>query len=142
MSVTSLIIGLAIGVVFGLIIGWLLARKPSGSAPDSRLESDLQQRLAQRTSELKPSGEQLAQFEPYQKNLQQNSVAQSSTLGEVKKQLEMLSQQSNLLANETQQFRQVLHSNQARGRWGEETLRRVVEAAGMSAHCDFSEQDT
>jgi DNA recombination protein RmuC len=34
----------------------------------------------------------------------------------------------------------VLSSNQARGRWGEETLRRVVEAAGMSAHCDFAEQ--
>jgi len=34
----------------------------------------------------------------------------------------------------------VLKSNQARGRWGEETLRRVVEAAGMSAHCDFTEQ--
>jgi DNA recombination protein RmuC len=34
----------------------------------------------------------------------------------------------------------VLHSNQARGRWGEETLRRVVEVAGMSAHCDFTEQ--
>ena len=44
------------------------------------------------------------------------------------------------LAQETQQFRMVLNSNQARGRWGEETLRRVVEAAGMSAHCDFSEQ--
>jgi DNA recombination protein RmuC len=34
----------------------------------------------------------------------------------------------------------VLRSNQARGKWGEETLRRVVEAAGMSAHCDFTEQ--
>jgi DNA recombination protein RmuC len=54
--------------------------------------------------------------------------------------LEMLSQQSQTLAYETQQFRMVLRSNQARGRWGEETLRRVVEAAGMSAHCDFTEQ--
>jgi len=82
------------------------------------------------------------QLETYQKNLQQNSAAQSSTLGEVKKQLELLSQQSSSLAHETLQFRMVLKSNQARGRWGEETLRRVVEAAGMSAHCDFTEQAT
>lgn len=80
------------------------------------------------------------QLETYQKRLQQSETAQSSTLGEVKKQLETLAQQSLSLANETQQFRMVLKSNQARGRWGEETLRRVVEAAGMSAHCDFTEQ--
>jgi DNA recombination protein RmuC len=79
-------------------------------------------------------------LETYQKRLQQSEAAQSSTLGEVKKQLELLSQQSQTLASETQQFRMVLKSNQARGRWGEETLRRVVEAAGMSAHCDFTEQ--
>jgi len=53
-----------------------------------------------------------------------------------------LAQSNQSLAQETQQFRLVLHSNQARGRWGEETLRRVVEAAGMSAHCDFTEQTT
>lgn len=80
------------------------------------------------------------QLETYQKHLQQNTAQQSSTLGEVKKQLELLSQQSASLAAETQQFRLVLHSNQARGKWGEETLRRVVEAAGLSAHCDFTEQ--
>jgi DNA recombination protein RmuC len=97
--------------------------------------------LAQRQEAIKTLVEPLKQqLETYQKNLQQNSAAQSSTLGEVKKQLELLSQQSTTLANETQQFRLVLHSNQARGKWGEETLRRVVEAAGMSAHCDFTEQ--
>ena len=80
------------------------------------------------------------QLETYQKRLQQSDAAQSTALGEVKKQLETLAVQSLSLASETQQFRMVLKSNQARGRWGEETLRRVVEAAGMSAHCDFSEQ--
>jgi len=97
--------------------------------------------LAQRQEAIKTLVEPLKQqLETYQKNLQQNASAQSATLGEVKKQLELLSVQSQTLASETQQFRMVLHSNQARGKWGEETLRRVVEAAGMSAHCDFTEQ--
>lgn len=86
---------------------------------------------------VKPLEEQL---KVYQQRLQQGESAQATTLGEVKKQLETLSHQSQTLAAETQQFRVVLKSNQARGRWGEETLRRVIEAAGMSAHCDFTEQ--
>jgi DNA recombination protein RmuC len=97
--------------------------------------------LAQRQEAIKTLVEPLKQqLETYQKRLQQAETAQSGTLGEVKKQLETLAQQSQSLAAETLQFRMVLRSNQARGRWGEETLRRVVEAAGMSAHCDFSEQ--
>lgn len=80
------------------------------------------------------------QLDTYQKRLQQSETTQAATLGEVKKQLESLAQSSQSLAAETAQFRSVLKSNQARGRWGEETLRRVVEAAGMSAHCDFTEQ--
>ena len=99
--------------------------------------------LAQRQEAIKGLVEPLKQqLEAYQKNLQQSSVAQSGALGEVKKHLETLTQSNVTLAQETQQFRLVLHSNQARGKWGEETLRRVVEAAGMSAHCDFTEQTT
>jgi DNA recombination protein RmuC len=80
------------------------------------------------------------QLDTYQKQLLQTSNAQADTLGKVKEQLETLAQSSQSLAAETAQFRSVLKSNQARGRWGEETLRRVVEAAGLSAHCDFTEQ--
>jgi DNA recombination protein RmuC len=97
--------------------------------------------LAQRQESIKTLVEPLKQqLETYQKQLQQAETSQAASLGEVKKQLETLAQSSQSLAQETQQFRMVLKSNQARGRWGEETLRRVVEAAGMSAHCDFTEQ--
>lgn len=106
-----------------------------------KLQESAKGDLAQRQEAIQTLVEPLKQqLETYQKRLQQSETAQSSALGEVKKQLETLSQQSQTLAQETLQFRMVLHSNQARGRWGEETLRRVVEAAGMSAHCDFTVQ--
>ncbi len=72
--------------------------------------------------------------------LADNEQNRSKSLGELKQQLEHLSSQNTTLSQETLQLRRILSSNQARGRWGEETLRRVVEAAGMSAHCDFVEQ--
>jgi DNA recombination protein RmuC len=97
--------------------------------------------LAQRQESIKTLVEPLKQqLETYQKRLRDAETTQADTLGKVKEQLEKLASSSQSLARETQQFRMVLHSNQARGRWGEETLRRVVEAAGMSAHCDFTEQ--
>ena len=97
--------------------------------------------LAQRQEAIKGLVEPLKQqLDNYQRRLQQSETAQADTLGKVKEQLTALAASSLSLAAETAQFRSVLKSNQARGRWGEETLRRVVEAAGMSAHCDFTEQ--
>jgi DNA recombination protein RmuC len=101
-------------------------------------KGDLAQRQQAIATLVQPLKEQL---ETYQRRLQQSETTQSSALGEVKKQLESLAQNSQALSSETLQLRRVLSSNQARGRWGEETLRRVVEAAGMSPHCDFTEQD-
>jgi DNA recombination protein RmuC len=100
-------------------------------------KGDLGQRHQAIATLLEPLRQQL---EIYQQRLQQTESAQSIALGDVKRHLESLTQQSQSLSNETLQLRRVLSSNQARGRWGEETLRRVVEAAGMSAHCDFTEQ--
>lgn len=100
-------------------------------------KGDLAQRQEAIAGLLKPIETQL---NTYQERLQQSAMNQSNTLGEVRKQLETLTLQSASLASETERFRMVLKSNQARGQWGEETLRRVVEAAGMSSHCDFEEQ--
>jgi len=106
-----------------------------------KLQEAAKGELEKRQESIKTLVEPLRQqLETYQQRLQQSETAQADALGKVKEQLAALTQQSLALAAETQQFRMVLKSNQARGRWGEETLRRVVEAAGMSAHCDFSEQ--
>jgi DNA recombination protein RmuC len=58
-----------------------------------------------------------------------------------------LAEQVNLTRHSTEQLRDqtqalvtALRRPEARGRWGELQLRRVVELAGMSARCDFEEQ--
>lgn len=94
-------------------------------------KGDLSQREQAIATLIKPLEEHL---KTYQERLQKSEALQSGSIGGVGKQLEILSR-------ETEQLRRILNSNQARGRWGEQTLRRVVEAAGLSAHCDFYEQE-
>lgn len=113
-----------------------LANETLGKFAESA-KGDLAQRQQSIATLVKPLEEHL---QSYHQRLQQSESSQSNLLGEVKKQLETLNQQSHSLSAETLELRRILSSNQARGRWGEETLRRVVEAAGMSTHCDFTEQ--
>jgi DNA recombination protein RmuC len=79
-------------------------------------------------------------LETYQQRLSESEKSRNTQLGALREQLTTLSENSKSLSSETEQLRSILSSSQARGTWGEETLRRVVEAAGLSSHCDFSEQ--
>jgi DNA recombination protein RmuC len=53
-----------------------------------------------------------------------------------------LGAQVQTLARETATLSTALRSPHIRGRWGEVTLKRVAELAGMVPNCDFQEQET
>ncbi len=86
---------------------------------------------------VKPLAESLKQYQDHVNALEQSRQRAYGTLEE---QLKSLSTLGDKLKTETGNLVNALRAPQVRGRWGEVTLRRVVELAGMSEHCDFTEQ--
>ncbi len=60
--------------------------------------------------------------------------------GSLRQNLTDMRETHTALQRETRNLVQALSKPQVRGQWGEIALRRLVELAGMTAHCDFEEQ--
>jgi DNA recombination protein RmuC len=79
----------------------------------------------------------------YEKQILEMEKARQSAYGTLEEQLRTLAATNQQLQEKTSTLAIALKGgSQARGRWGEMTLRNVAELAGMSEHCDFSEQET
>jgi DNA recombination protein RmuC len=79
----------------------------------------------------------------YEHQILEMEKTRQNAYGALDEQLRTLALANQRLEEETQHLASALSSPlKVRGRWGELTLRRVVELAGMSEHCDFTEQET
>jgi len=105
----------------------------------SDAKGDLGQRQEAIYGLVKPLAESITKFEEHVRSIEKNRQEAYAGLTEYLKLLSVSQQQ---LQKETANLVTALRKPQVRGRWGEMTLRRVVELAGMSDHCDFAEQVT
>jgi DNA recombination protein RmuC len=75
-----------------------------------------------------------------EQQLRESDVARARSHAELAQQVEFTRRGAEQLREQTQALVTALQRPEARGRWGEIQLRRVVELAGMAAHVDFDEQ--
>lgn len=79
-------------------------------------------------------------LESYRTQVTQLEASRATEYGQLTQQLSSLFNLEQEVRQQTDKLVSALRQPQARGRWGELTLKRVVELAGLSAYCDFSEQ--
>lgn len=115
MTLVALLLGLALGAALVL-----LATRRRTPAPSHD-----------------PVHDALARMDAQLQRLERDRMQARGALDE---QLRALAAGQERLRDETGALVAALRQPQTRGRWGELQLRRVVELAGMTAHCDFVEQ--
>jgi DNA recombination protein RmuC len=113
-----------------------LARENLGTQQE-KAKGDLAAREAAIEGLLRPIRDSLQKTEA---QLQELDKARRETHGSIQAQLEAMSQSQQALSTETRNLVNALRRPEVRGQWGELTLQRLVELAGMVEHCDFQTQ--
>ena len=107
------------------------------SAANAKAAGELDSRRAAVEQMVQPLRDTLARVES---QLRETETARQSSYAALSEQVAIARQSSEQLRAQTQALVTALRRPEARGRWGEMQLRRVVELAGMSSKCDFDEQ--
>ncbi|MFE6925916.1 DNA recombination protein RmuC [Nocardia sp. NPDC057663] len=93
---------------------------------------------------IKPLSTQVSTLTEYVRGVEKDRVGSYAALGERLQQLstdnEQLRVTSTQAREETARLVSALRRPHTRGKWGEQQLRNVVDAAGMLNHVDFAEQ--
>ncbi|GAA1488971.1 DNA recombination protein RmuC [Brachybacterium sacelli] len=156
-----LLLGLVLGAALGAVVTWLLTREQARSLEqghradsvaadrllrlaDERHERDVSRRDAaeeERAAELQRTLAPItATLSHLERSLARSEAARGEAEGALRSHLTQLSQRAQSLEAGTSALTAALRAPTARGRWGEVQLRRIVEAAGMLEHVDFTEQ--
>ncbi|MDH4274254.1 MAG: DNA recombination protein RmuC [Gammaproteobacteria bacterium] len=102
-------------------------------------QGDLGKREQAIEAMIKPIREALNKTEQQMTHIEKD---RKEAYGALHKQLESMSLSQQALRDETRNLVQALRRPEIRGQWGELTLRRLVELAGMLEHCDFVTQES
>jgi DNA recombination protein RmuC len=102
-------------------------------------KGDLAQRQQAIDSLVKPLHDTLHRYDDQLRQLEQSRQA---AYGGLDQHLKLLAESQQRLQSETGNLVKALRAPAVRGQWGEITLKRVAELAGMVAHCDFFEQES
>ena len=145
MDLIALLVVLLVGLALGLAVGaarlsGVRAELRAAVLAEARLragDGDLAHRQASVAALVSPLREQLGRVEG---QLQALEVERVRAAAELREQVTVVAAGSERLGRETAALVTALRKPQARGRWGELQLRRVVEHAGMLERCDFDEQ--